>query len=500
LPVRLINLDFSQVKGSLNTMFKECIGAGRANEGLRADWQQQLAYVKKECDFKYIRMHGLLTDDMGVYHEDRNGNPQYNFQYIDVLYDFIISIGMKPFVELGFMPEALASGRQTIFWWRGNVTPPKDYKKWEGLIRNLTLHFTERYGADEVKTWYFEVWNEPNLSPGFWTGTQEEYFKLYQYSVNAIKSVNKEYRVGGPATAGAAWEVEMIDFCKKNNLPIDFISTHAYGVKQGYLDEYGNSGTVLDKNPMSVSGDVLNSSNEIAGSSIPNLELHYTEWSASYTPADPIHDSYHEAAYILDKFKKVGDAANSMSYWVFTDIFEEPGPRFTPFHGGFGLLNYQAINKSAFYSYKFMNQLGNKELMNTDSSSWATRDEKGNVQVLLWDFTFTLPDSVNNQEYYVRDLPSKSKGKVKISISEIPAGNYNLEIYKVGYRVNDSYTTYFDMGRPSQLTKEQVKKIKELNDGSAISNEKIEIKTGLPFIKEMDVRENDVFLITMTKQ
>ncbi len=192
LQERVISLDFNKIKGNFTTMFKECIGAGRANEGLRADWQQQLAFVKKECDFKYIRMHGLLTDDMGVYREDKNGNPEYNFQYIDVLYDYLLSIGMKPFVELGFMPDALASGNQTIFWWKGNVTPPKDYKKWEDLIRNLTLHFTERYGADEVKTWYFEVWNEPNLS-GFWAGTQEEYFKLYMYTVKAIKSVNKEY-------------------------------------------------------------------------------------------------------------------------------------------------------------------------------------------------------------------------------------------------------------------------------------------------------------------
>jgi len=498
---RIINLDFNQVKGSLNTMFKECVGAGRANEGLRADWQQQLAYVKKECGFKYIRMHGLLTDDMGVYQEDRKGNPQYNFQYIDVLFDYILSIGMKPFVELGFMPEALASGKQTIFWWRGNVTPPKDYNKWGELIRNLTQHFTERYGADEVKTWYFEVWNEPNLTPGFWTGTQEEYFKLYQYSVNAVKSVNKEYKVGGPATAGAAWEVDLINFCQKNNLPLDFISTHAYGVNQGYLDEFGRSGTRLDENPMSLSIDVLNSRNEIAGSSMPNLELHYTEWSSSYTPADPIHDSYHEAAYILDKLKKVGDAANSMSYWVFTDIFEEPGPRFTPFHGGFGLLNYQAINKPAFYSYQFMNQLGNTELVNNDASSWACKDEKGNVQVLLWDFTITHPgDTVNNQVYYIRDLPSKSKGKVKINISEIPAGEYNLEVYKVGYRVNDPYTTYYDMGRPNQLTKDQVKKIKEINSGSAISSETINIEIGKSFIKEFDIRENDVFLVALTKK
>jgi xylan 1,4-beta-xylosidase len=500
-PERAINIDFNKEKGPLNTMFKECVGAGRANEGLRADWQQQLAYVKKECGFKYIRMHGLLTDDMGVYREDKNGKPEYNYMYVDALFDFIQSIGMKPFVELGFMPQALASGNQTIFWWHGNVTPPKDYDKWADLIRNLVQHFTERYGAEEVKTWYFEVWNEPNLAPnGFWSGTQDDYFKLYQYSVKAVKSVNPAYLVGGPGTAGAAWETEMIDFCVKNNLPIDFISTHSYGVKQGYLDEYGNSGTVLDKNPMSVSGDVLQSRKEISNSPMPNLELHYTEWSASYTPFDPIHDSYHEASYVLQKLKQVGDAANSMSYWVFTDIFEESAPRFTPFHGGFGMLTIQGINKPVFYSYQFMNRLGNIELQNNDSASWVCKDTHGNIQVLAWDFTNTHPgDSVNNQVYYVRDLPSKSKGKLSVSVSNVPEGNYALEVYKVGYRSNDAFSSYISMGKPSQLTKIQVEEIKKQNDGSPLSKEIISVKAGTPFSKELDIRENDVFFLNLIK-
>lgn len=213
---RTINVDYNKISGKLNTFFNECLGAGRANEGLRADWQQQLSYVRKECSFKYIRMHGLLTDDMAVYKEDSKGNPQYNYMYVDALFDFLQSTGMKPFVELRFMPNALASGHQTIFWWWGNVTPPKDYDKWAALIKSLTQHFTERYGANEVKTWYFEVWNEPNLSPGFWTGTQQDYFKLYKYTAQAVKSVNKDYRVGSPATAGAAWESD-------KNYPGNFI-------------------------------------------------------------------------------------------------------------------------------------------------------------------------------------------------------------------------------------------------------------------------------------
>jgi xylan 1,4-beta-xylosidase len=501
LPSRTINIDINKTKGTFNTMFKECIGAGRANESLRADWQQQLATVKEDCGFKYIRMHGLLTDDMGVYKEDANGNPEYNYQYIDVLYDYIISIGMKPFVELGFMPNALASGPQSIFWWRGNVTPPKDYEKWAALIRNLTTHFTERYGADEVKTWYFEVWNEPNLSPGFWSGTQQDYFKLYAYSAKAIKSVNNDYRVGGPATAGAAWVPETIEFCSQNNLPLDFISTHAYGVKQGFLDEFGTTGTILDKNEWSVSGDVLNSRKQIQNSTMPNLELHYTEWSSSYTPADPIHDSYHQAAYVLQKLKQVGNAANSMSYWVFTDIFEEAGPRFTPFHGGFGLMNTQGIKKPAYFAYSFLNKLGEVELANDDNSSWACKKANGDTQILLWDFTNTHPgDSVNNQSYYTRDLPAKAKGKVKLEIAGMAKGKYQLEVFKVGYQVNDAYSTYLSMNKPSQLTKEQVATIKDQNDGSPVSIEPVKISSTGALIREFDIRENDVILVNLVKR
>ena len=498
---RIITIDCAKEKGTFNTMFKECIGAGRANEGLRADWQQQLAMVKRDCDFKYIRMHGLLTDDMAVYYEDAKGNPQYNFQYVDVLFDFLQSIGIKPFVELGFMPSALASGPQTIFWWRGNVTPPKDHQKWADLIENLTAHFTQRYGTDEVKTWYFEVWNEPNLTGGFWTGTQDDYFKLYEYAAKAIKKVNPAYRVGGPATAGAAWVPEMIQFCEKNNVPIDFVSTHAYGVRQGFLDEYGTSGTILDSNPWTVSGDVLNSRKQIAESTKPNLELHYTEWSSSYTPADPIHDSYHSTAFILEKIKQVGQAANSMSYWVFTDIFEEAGPRYTPFHGGFGLVNYQGIKKPAYYAFSFMNQMGETELQNTDNASWACKDAKGDVQLLLWDFTYNHPgdsiNKINNQAYYVRDLPSVQKGDVKVTLSGIAAGAYQLELYQVGYRMNDPYTLYHDMNCPKQLTRQQADMLKQSSTGAPASTELINVDASGNWSKSLPLRENDVYLMKL---
>jgi len=495
---RVLSADVRHVKGPLATMFKACVGAGRANEGLRADWQRQLTYVHQQCGFTYVRMHGLLGDDMGVYREDRNGRAEYNWQYIDELYDFLQRIHMKPFVELGFMPGALASGSKTIFWWKGNVTRPKDPRKWEELIRALVAHFKERYGEAEVRTWYFEVWNEPNLD-GFFAGTQQDYFELYAVTARAIKSVSPAYRVGGPATAGCAWVSQFIDYCVAHHVPVDFVSSHDYAVDVGHLDETGGAGTVFSHDPRSIYGNVLRMRAQIAASPLPNLELHLTEWSSSYTPADPLHDSYHSAAFILDKLKKAGTAASSMSYWVFTDIFEEAGPRFTPFHGGFGLLNYQDIRKPAFFAYQFLNRLGPTELESADPASYVTTDGVGNLQVLLWDFTVNNPKSENNQVFYRRDLPGAAKGTVKVHLAGIPPGRYTQTLYQVGYRVNDAYAAYRDLGAPTQLTRAQVEQINAASAGQPIERVAVTISADGAFDRVLPLRENDVFLLMLEK-
>ena len=496
--MRTVDIDAQRVRGPLDTFFNACVGAGRANEGLRADWQRQLRYAKEQLGFRYLRMHGLLHDDMGVYFEDRDGKPVYNWQYIDELYDFLLRIHVRPFVELGFMPKALASGTQTVFWWQGNVTPPRDYEKWGALIEALVRHWTQRYGQQEVKHWYFEVWNEPNLSY-FWGGTQQDYFHLYSVTARAIKAVSPDYRVGGPATAEHAWIPELIRYCDHNHVPIDFISTHTYGVDKGSFDA-GGVRTYLSKRDSSVWGAIQGSRAEIDHSAMPGLELHYTEWSASYTPTDPIHDTYQEAAYVLEKIKKTGNAANSMSYWTFTDIFEENGPRTTPFHGGFGLINYQDINKPAFYAYRFLNQLGRVALRDDDPQSWACRDEKGNIQVLMWDFTNTLPgDTVTDQEYYRRDLPARPKGSAFIRCAHLAPGDYEMRVYRTGYRVNDPYTTYLDLGSPSQLTPAQVAVIRHRNSGAPVVSKRITVTAAGIFSQRFEWHENDVLFVTLER-
>lgn len=495
---RNITVDCNKIKGKMCLNYKECIGAGRANEGLRADWQKQLALVQKEIGFNYIRMHGLLDDDMGVYKEDKQGNSSYNWQYIDQLYDYLLSIHIKPFVELSFMPTDLASENTTVFWWKGNTSPPKSYEKWSDLIKNLVLHFQERYGFEEVKTWYFEVWNEPDI-PGFYHKPIEEYFKLYKTTAEAIKSVSSAYRVGGPASAiPYAYEEKFLKYVGENNVPVDFISAHAYGVKNGYFDEFGNQGTILDPDKTVVRERMKHSRKMIENSKTPNLELHFTEWSSSYTPTDYVHDTYLQAPFILDKIKGAQESVNSMSYWVFTDIFEENGPRFTPFHGGFGLLNYQSVKKPAYYAYKYLNMLGDNELANVDSSSYVCKNNFG-VQALFWNFNPIEPtDSLNDQVFYKREQPSLEKENVKLCIKNVPSGSYYIEIYQIGYRVNDSYTAYLDMGSPSQLNTNQEYALKSISNGEPISRQIINISNGI-FEKEYSVRDNDVFLIVLKK-
>jgi xylan 1,4-beta-xylosidase len=495
---RSIAVDMDNVRGSLDMSFKMCIGAGRANEGLRADWQDQLREAQRDCGFKYIRMHGLLTDDMGVYKEDKQGNPIYNWQYIDQLYDFLLSIHMKPFVELSFMPNDLASGSRTIFWWKGNVTPPKSYEKWAGLITNLVTHFQERYGRNEVASWYFEVWNEPDLHDGFWTGTKEDYFKLYETTARAIKSVSPDYRVGGPATAIGQWDKSFINFCYSNSVPVDFISTHSYGVKQGYLDETGNRGTVIDSNSNSVIARMTGERAMIDESPMPKLPLHFTEWSSAYTPTDFMHDTYQQAAFILSKVKGSYQAVDSMSYWVFTDIFEENSPRMTPFHGGFGLINYQDLKKPAFYAFKFLNELGPQELSNADAASWVCKGDDNSMQALFWNYTPIVPPSgMNDQQFYQREIQAREIGNARLSITNLPAGSYSLKIYHTGYCANDVFTGYIDMGSPSQLTPTQVELLRKQSSGDPETVETVRVESGKPFNRTFNMRQNDVYFVKL---
>lgn len=499
---RSIDVDVNRVKGPLNRAYRFSIGSDRAIIHLRSEHQRDLRFLKQTCGFEYMRFHGLLNEEMHVVKLNDKAEITYDWSNIDGVYDFLVrDLKIRPIVELGFMPEMLASGTKTIFWWKGNVTPPQRYDQWAKLIEALTRHLTERYGADEVRKWYFEVWNEPNLD-GFWTGGQEGYFKLYETTARAIKRVDKTYRVGGPATASFGWIKESLDFCAQNDVPIDFIATHGYGAMEGFLDENGNKHTTLAPSPVSVIDGLPNVLGAVRASRWPDLPVLITEWGPSYSPRDPVHDSYFCAPWILQRLRRLPAGVMAMSYWTFSDQFEESGLPNSPFHGGFGLLTMQGLSKPAYFAYRFLNQLGDTELACDDANVWACRDDHGSVQVLLWDYTHPEQDSPD-APFFARDWPAKETAPARVTITNLPAGEYTLKTTRIGYRHNDVYTSYLDLGSPAGLpdkpyllSEDVLSKLRESCAGTP-DTQKIVVRKNGKLSLDLPLNENDVYFVTV---
>lgn len=501
-PVRRIDVDVNRVKGPLNRAFRFSVGSDRAIIHLRPEHQRDLRFLKQTCGFDYMRFHGLLNEEMQIVRTSASGEISYDWTNIDHVYDFLVrDLKIRPIVELGFMPEPLASGKQTIFWWKGNVTPPRSYEQWEAMIEQLTRHLTQRYGSDEVRKWYFEVWNEPNLD-GFWPAGEAEYFKLYASSVRAIKRVDPAYRVGGPATAGFGWIKETLDFCAEHDVPIDFIATHAYGATEGFLDEKGKGHTMLAASPISVIDGLPDVLDAIRGSKWPNLPVLVTEWGPSYSPRDPVHDSYFCAAWILHRLRRLPENVPAMSYWTFSDQFEESGIPDKPFHGGFGLLTMQGLPKPAYFAYRFLNELGDTELVARDSNAWACRDKSGGVQVLLWNYSHPDQDQPNAQ-FFARDWPARPTVPARLRVSNLTPGEHLVKVTRVGYRHNDVYTAYLDLDSPTSqpdkpwlLLDDALVKLRPACTGTP-DTRKITLELNEPLLLDLPLNENDVYLITI---
>jgi len=500
--VRRVDVDVNRVKGALDRAFRCSVGSDRAMIHLRPEHQRDLLFLKENCGFEYMRFHGLLNEEMKVVKVGANGELIYDWTNIDAVFDFLMrDLKIRPIVELGFMPEPLASGTQTIFWWKGNVTAPKSYEQWNQSIEKLTRHLTERYGAEEVRKWYFEVWNEPNLD-GFWPAGQAEYFKLYEHTVRAIKRVDPAYRVGGPATAGYGWIKETLDYCTQNDVPIDFIATHAYGAMEGFLDEHGKGKTMLAPSPESVIDGLPNVLSAIRSSKWPDLPVLVTEWGPSYSPRDPVHDSYFCATWILHRLRSLPEGVVAMSYWTFSDQFEEAGIPDKPFHGGFGLLTMQGLPKPAYFAYRFLNELDDTELACEDANVWACRNERGGVQVLLWDYSHPQQDSPNAQ-FFARDWPAKATAPARVNIANLASGEYQVNITRVGYRHNDVYTAYLDLDspsglpeKPSHLSDDVLAKLRESCAGVP-ETRKVALDQNGTLTLHLPLNENDVYLITV---
>ena len=363
-----------------------CVGSDRLSTMLRAEYWERFRTVQAVMNFQYIRCHGLLGDELGVVRRDRwEGRERifYNFSYLDQIFDTMLAHGVKPFVEWGFMPTALASGDDTVFWWKGNITPPKEWGAWADLVGALTTHWVERYGLDAVRTWLFEVWNEPNLT-NFWKDAdQEAYFTLYETTVRAIRDVDSDLRVGGPAICGGSdhWIESFLSFVQTRQVPLDFFTRHLYMAHAPSLvsPDFFYQSLAPVHSPLEELQEVRR---RIDAAGFSHLPLHITEFNTSYHPQCPVHDTPLNAAYLAQLLSEVGGLVASLSYWTFSDLFEEADVPRALFHGGFGLLAREGIPKPTFHLFEFFQHLG-RLVQSRSEHSLVTHTDSG-VALMAW--------------------------------------------------------------------------------------------------------------------
>jgi xylan 1,4-beta-xylosidase len=456
--------------------WEHTVGSDHAPMALRADWQRQLERCHNELGFQFVRFHGLLSDDMGTL-VWQNNKLLFSFFNADQFCDFLLSIGMKPFVELSFMPTAIASGNRTVFNYQGNVTPPRDYRQWATLINNLVSHWVDRYGVAEVREWFFEVWNEPNLK-AFWAGSQRDYFKLYRYTAEAIQKVDASLRVGGPATARSEWIEEFVDFCDRNRVSLDFISTHHYPT-DAFGSPEDDTELQLFKSQRGIMREVAQDTRRRAR----GRPVYYTEWNSSSNPRDPLHDEPYAAAFAVSTILEARGLVAGYGFWTFTDIFEENYFPSVPFHGGFGLLNLHGIPKPTYRAFELLHNIGTEQwlvdgLHETVDCSVIRKDSA--VTVLLTNHT-TPGHSIETENIEIRldNIPEPSEAHIQ----RIDAEHANPK------------ALWEDMGQPEYLTRQDVEKLQE---ASCLVKEiqRTGYKDGAVFLK-VDLPPHAVAAITM---
>jgi xylan 1,4-beta-xylosidase len=374
-----ITVDASSDGGRLNRVW-QMVGSERlmqllpsaGSDGTVADeFAGALRLARADLGMKMVRAHGILHDDNAVVEVGPDGELGFDFRRVDAIYDRLRGLGLRPVVELSFMPAALARDpEQTVFAYRGIISPPRDWDEWRRLVTALAEHLVGRYGLDEVAQWAFEVWNEPNLEV-FWSGSRLEYLRLYDESARAVKSVSPRLRVGGPATSAARWIEPLAAHAAETGVALDFVSTHTYG------------NLPLDPRPA------------LRRHGFDGIPIWWTEWGVGAAHFGAVHDSAFGAPFVLSGLQSAQGRLDAIAYWVISDHFEELGRPQRLFHNGFGLLSIGNLRKPRYWAVHLAEHLGDQVLAlraEGDGArslvrAWAARHEDGTVDVLAWNGT-----------------------------------------------------------------------------------------------------------------
>ena len=384
------------------------LDGSEAERAIAAEFAAALALARTDLGATTVRAHAILHDDNAVARADAAGSVSFDFTRVDAIYDQLLRIGLRPVVELSFMPAALARDPgQTVFAYRGIISPPADWARWRSLVGALARHLVDRYGIDEVAAWAFEVWNEPNLAV-FWAGTRQEYLRLYDEAAGAIKSVDVRLRVGGPATAAAEWIESLAAHAASAGAPLDFVSTHTYG------------NLPLDLRPT------------LARNGAASVPIWWTEWGVGATHNGPVHDGPLGAPFILSGLLAAQGRLDALAYWVISDHFEELGRPDRLFHNGFGLLTIGNLRKPRYWALHLAAHLGDHLLgcelagdgAGTLVQAWAARDDDGTVDVLIWNGTINAA---------LMDGDRRLDRRISLTITGLPAVRHRASLARIDH-------------------------------------------------------------------
>lgn len=426
-----------------------CIAVGRAYDLMRADLREHLAALQREMGYKYCRFHAVFHDDMKVVTRRPDGSLRFHWHHVDKIYDFLLSIELRPLVELNPMPSALASGSRTMFFYKMNVTPPRDWSEWGQLVESFARHLIDRYGICEVREWLFEVWNEPNLE-AFWSGSKEDYFRLYEESALALHRVDSGLRVGGPATSKARWISDLIEYCTARKIPLDFVSTHLY--PQDEFVEYPDRSSSPHAAGEFFIDIVRGVQREVAASSRPDLPIYWTEWNtqsaadaASVTWGDNVYvDNLHAAALIVRNCLALDDACDALTWWVASDIFEEGPIPSAPFSCTYGMMTIHGIPKASMNAFRFLRRLTGRRVLSgiagaPPGAGVMAALEGDTLRVIAWHavLDFSAP------------LPEPWTARIELPPEYASARSATLEVIRA--KQGSAYEAWIEMGKPENL-------------------------------------------------
>ncbi|MBI9011595.1 MAG: AraC family transcriptional regulator [Clostridiales bacterium] len=472
----LINLD---LRRPYQKDYMKLMTFGYAPHGLRTDLTAQLTEAKKDLGYDYLRFHGIFSDELKVCYKNEDGSLEFNFNHIDALLDNLINIGVKPFLEIGYMPKALSDSEKTIFAYELCVSPPNDYSDWQELISRFMKHIINRYGLDEVLTWYFELWNEPEVEGIFWTGSREEFFKLFKVTFETIKDIHQNFKLGGFGMIyfeeNNSWLLDFEQYALKEKLTLDFFSFHIYNISfeenlTDILSDYENIGDEADYDKTFMNRleifrghkDYITERIDVILERIGNLavvksEYFITEWNSVTDSRDLTHDTCYMGPFIVKNVIENGQKLNGMGFWTLSDIFEEFTHQQPIFHGGFGMMTYNGLKKPSYYAYQFLSRLGDEII--AQAPGYIVTKSGEDIQCLFYNYLHTnnLYNHFDTSQISPHDRYRVfEKGERKVFALGLKGleGKYKIIKQLCDRKHGSVYDEWVKMGAPKEMTQE----------------------------------------------